>query len=171
MDPRLSALLLQQQAAGFADIAGARAEATIPVSDRLLNLLIAETLPPGGAVREVQVQTHAGNRLTARVRVGRSPLLPALTLRLSIEQQPELPASPVLVLRMASGGLMSFAGSALGFLDKVPRGIRLEGDRILVDIRELMAQRGLSDLLQFGEALQVTTGDGALILGVRLRIR
>ena len=89
----MSALLIQQHAAGFSDIAGARADATIPVSDRLLNQLIADALPPGGAVREVQVQTHAGNRLTARVRVGRSPLLPAVTVRLSIEQQPELPAS------------------------------------------------------------------------------
>ncbi|MCA1560067.1 MAG: hypothetical protein LC804_07310 [Acidobacteria bacterium] len=133
--------------------------------------MIAEALPPGGAVHEVQVQTQAGNRLTARVRLGRSPLLPAVTLRLSIEQQPELPASPVLVLRMASGGLMSLAGSALGFLDKVPKGIRLEGDRILVDIRDLLAQRGLTDFLQFAEGLQVTTGDGTLILGVRLRIR
>ena len=69
MHPVILDLLHRQRRAGFPDFGGAEFSATIPISDRLINELIAGLLPTGGKVREVQVQTEAGNRLTARIRL------------------------------------------------------------------------------------------------------
>jgi hypothetical protein len=41
MDPRLAALFTRQRGRGFADFRGAQADITLPVSDRLLNEIIA----------------------------------------------------------------------------------------------------------------------------------
>ena len=52
------ALLRQQQASGFADIAGTQVTATIPVSERLINQIIAANLPPGGALRHAELHAQ-----------------------------------------------------------------------------------------------------------------
>ncbi len=143
MDPRLEALLTRQRAGGFADVRGATADVSIPISDRLLNEVIAQALPA----------------------------LPPVNLTLAIERQPELPASPILVLRLELGGLLAMAGSALRFLDALPPGITVEQDRIHVNLSTLLAERGLAELLDYAEHVQVTTTDGAVVVAIRAAVR
>ena len=102
MEPWWVTLLRQQQSDNFPDLAGAEASATIPISDRLITRAIAERLSPSAPIREVEVRAHADNQLTVRVRLAGPAILPPLQLRLAIEQQPDLPMSPVLVLGIVS---------------------------------------------------------------------
>jgi hypothetical protein len=60
---------------------------------------------------------------------------------LLIERQPQLPESPLLVLRLASSGLTVLARAASRFFDALPPGLRMENDLMLVDIAELLRQR------------------------------
>jgi len=170
MDRRVIALLERQLASGFPDIAGAEGSVTLPVSDRLLNELISEGLPADGPVRELQVRARADSTFAVRVKVGSSSLLPSINLRVVIERQPELPSAPVLTLRLEMGGLMAFAGPALRFLDKLPPGIRLDGELLHVDIAKLLAQRGFDYLLEFLDQLRITTVEGATVVALRVRV-
>lgn len=161
---QFAALLQQLQSTGFREISGTRLSATVPVSERLINEMIAATIPAGGHVRDVQVRPEAGDRFSVRI-TPRASILPALTVKLQIERQPELPGSPVLVLRMATmGGLFGLATAALPQM--LPPGVRMEGDRIHVDLRSIAAQRGLADLLQFVKQLRVNTEEGRVIIQV-----
>jgi hypothetical protein len=164
-------LFLRQHASGFPDLTGADASLTLPVSERLLNEVIAEAMPRSARVRDLHVRPLAGDRVAVRLRIGSSPLIPALTLSFSIDQQPVFPASPVLVLRMETSRLMSLAGPALRFLDALPAGIRVEHDRVFVDLTKLLAVRGLAQYLQYVDALNVNSVDGGLILSVRASIK
>jgi hypothetical protein len=122
---------------GFRDLAGARISATVPVSERLIDELAAESLKQGGPIREVRVHPLPGNAFSVRL-VPRAALLPSITVRVEIERQPELPSSPVLVLRIATmGGLIGLAASALPLAHRLPSGVRLDGDRILVDLHAM----------------------------------
>jgi hypothetical protein len=170
MDPRLAALFSRQRDRGFADFAGAHALVTLPISDRLLNEAITEALPASAPVRDLQLTSRPGNRIGVRFKIAAAAFLPPVNLTLVIERQPELPRSAVLELRMEMGGLLSLAGPALRFLDALPPGVRVEQDRILVDLATLLAQRGLAELLEFAEEIQVTTTAGAVVLGVRARV-
>lgn len=170
MDPRLAALLTRQRQRQFSDLAGAHAVVTLPVSDRLLNEAVTEALPPSAPVRDLHLTTLAGNRIRVRFKVGSATFLPAINLTLVIERQPELPRSPVLVLRMEMGGLLSLAGPALRFLDALPPGVRVDQDRIFVDLARLLAEHGVAELLEFAEDLQVTTTDGSLVVGIRASV-
>lgn len=171
MDRALTALLERQFAEGFRDLQGAEASVALPVSDRLLNEIISGSLPPGGPVRELQVRARADNRFDVRVKVGSSPFFPAVNLAVVIERQPDLPSSPELVLRLEMSGLMAMAGPALRFLDKMPPGIRVDGEQIHVNIATLLAQRGFDAALQFLDQLRVTTAEGATIISIRARVR
>jgi len=170
MDQRLAGFLKRQVESGFADLRGAEAAFTVPVSDRLLNEIITQALPSSGRVRDVECRARAGNRFAVRAKIGGASFLPPINLTVSIDRQPELPASPVLVLRLEMGGLLSLAGPALRFFDALPPGIRIQDDRLYVDVAQLLEQRGLSGVLNHLEQLQINTAEGATILSLRARI-
>ena len=161
---------MRQQDAGFPDLQGAEASIVLPVSDRLLNQILSEGITLPSQVRELQVRAQAGNRIAVRVKVGGS-FFPALNLTLVIEGQPELPSFPVLVLKLEMGGLLALAGPALRFLNSLPPGIRIEGDRVHVDLGRLAQERGLQSWLPYLDALRVDTAEGVLVLTIRASVR
>jgi len=162
----LTEILAQLQSTNFSDIAGTRFSAAIPVSERLIDALIAASLPPTAPVRDVQVRPVAGDRFSVRI-TPRAAFLPSITLKLQIVQQPELPRSPILVLRMATmGGLMGFASAAFPIASLLPPGLRLDGEHILVDLQALAAQRGFGEAFGYVRQLRVTTETGRVVLAV-----
>ncbi len=160
-------MLMRQQAAGFEDLRGADVSATVPISERLLNELVQESLPRALPVRDLSVAPQAGDRFVVRGRLGSSSLLPRLKLTVLIDRQPDLPSSAALVLKLEMGALMALAGPALRFLDALPPGIHVDGDRIHVDIAKLLERRGLSQYLGFIQRLEVHTTDGAVVAMIR----
>jgi hypothetical protein len=164
-------LLLRQRAAGFPDVAGTEVSATVPIADRLLNEFIASHLPPSAPLKDVQVRAGAGNTFVVNLRMARPAFLPPIGLTLRIARQPLMPNDPVLILQMAASGLMSFAGPALRGLNVFPRGIRLDGDLIYVNIRALLEERGLGEALNFVEDLRVATEERRVIVSLRARVR
>ena len=163
-------ILRHLQSTGFRDLSGARISGTVPVSERLIDEIVASAVRPGGPVREVRVHPTSGDAFSVRV-APRASLLPSITVRLEIDRQPELPASPVLVLRMATmGGLFGLASAAFPIAGMLPPGVRLDGDRILVDLRAIAADRGAADLLEYVTGLQLHTEEGRAVLHVDLSI-
>ena len=163
-------LLTQLEASGFEDLRGADVSATVPISERLLNAFIQQSIPPSLPIRDLHVSPREGGRFDVRLRVGSSSLLPPLKLVLRIERQPDLPSSPVLVLRLETNALMSLAGPALRFLDALPRGVRLERDLLYVDIASLLAQRGLDRYLRYARQLELHTSDATVIVRIRVGV-
>lgn len=170
MDERFARLFRRQQTSGFEDLRGAEASVTLPVSEKLLNELVAEWLPRSGSVRELEVHPKPDNRFAVRARLGAVSFLPPVNMTVVIDRQAELPASPVLVLRLEMGGLLSLAGPALRFLDALPPGIRIDNDRVYLDLATLLETRGLSQVMEHLEQLHVNTAEGTVILSVRARI-
>ena len=167
----LAEILRQLQSTQFRDLRGARVAATIPISERLVNEIVTASLPRSVPVREVRVQPLAGDAFAVRL-VPRAALLPALSLRLEIIQQPELPSTPVLVLRMATmGALFGLASAAFPIAGLLPPGVRLDGDRIMLDLAALAARAGAADLLPHLASLRVNTEDGRVVLHADIVVR
>ncbi|HEX6976693.1 MAG TPA: hypothetical protein VF147_19935 [Vicinamibacterales bacterium] len=167
----VAALIRQQQASGFPDIAGAQVTATVPVNERLINQVISANLPKGGALRHAELHAHPGERLTLRVTLAKPAFVPPFNVNLQIERQAQLPDSPVIVLRIAgAGGLMAMAGSIAGLANGLPPGMRLDGDRIVVDLRAMLRPHGADGVLDLLEELYVATGEGTVTLAFRARV-
>jgi len=164
-------LLREQQAAGFADLAGARASATIPVSDRLATKLIAARLPSSAAVRDIVLRARAGNTITVGLRLARPALLPRFEITVHIQQQPVLPESPTMVFRVGlPRALAALAGPALRIFDVLPPGVRMHDDLVTVDLPTLLQQYDAAGALDYLERLELTTVDGALLVRIDARL-
>lgn len=161
---RLVELLHRLRMDRFSDLAGSRVTAAIPVSERLINELIATFLPPNAPLRSVTIRPETSDRLSVKI-LAKAALIPAITLQLTIEGQPQLPARAVLTLRMVTlGGLFGLASGVIaGFL---PPAVRLEGERIHIDLRAVAAERGAGEFFDYLDSLQLHSDDGCLILHV-----
>jgi hypothetical protein len=169
LDPRLQRALEQLRAARFAEIRGARLSLSIPVAERLLNELVAAALPPSLPVRDVTVRPRASNMLQVRARVAKLDFLPPLTLTLDIDQQPRLPDTALGLRLRAFPGLTAIAGPLLS-QKRLPPGLRLEGDRVFVDVALLLERVGFGDLVPLIERLHLATEEGRLVVEVDARV-
>jgi hypothetical protein len=161
---RWSAILRHLQSTAFRDITGARTTATIPLTENLVNEILAASLPPTAPIRNVTLHLETGGRFSVRI-APRAALMPSITLKLAIDEQPRLPESAVLVLRMATlSGLFGLAAGLVSGL--LPPGVRLEGERILVDLRTIAGQHGFAHLLDHVTQLGIATDEGRLVLKI-----
>lgn len=168
MDSRWLDLIREQQAAGFPDLAGTGLSLRVPVSDRLVTRIISTNLPPSSRLRHLEIKAERSNRIKVVVQLARPSFLPTLTIPFDIEQQPELPASPILALRVVSSqAVMAFAGSALRLLDSLPTGIVVEGNRVAIDLRLLAARYNLAEWFDYLESIELTTEEGRLVVSLR----
>ena len=172
----VSRLLAQLQASEFQDLAGSHLSARVPVSGALLNQIVADVLQTTSApVRSVRLRPLAGERFEAVVTTT-LPFVPALTVRIGIEQQARLPDTPYIVLRWSLfGGLGAFAARFVGALEqKLPPGIRLDGDRIFVDVAAMVrrfAPVGPIDPMRFLTLFEIHTADDRAIVDVEALVR
>jgi hypothetical protein len=163
------------QASGFQDVAGTRLSARLPVSGALLNPNIADARRGTSApVRSVRVRPLAGERFEAAVTTS-MPFLPPLTVHLAVDQQPRFPASPFLVLRWSFlGGLGVIASRFAGALEsKLPPGIRLDGDRIVIDVAAIARRFGPAggvDWVRYLTLLEIHTGDDRAVIDIELAV-
>lgn len=170
-EPLWLTLLREQRAARFADVAGAHASFTLPVDDRLLTRLAASRLPASLPIRDLDLHAVAGNQILVRLKLSRMSFLPPFTIRLAIERQPVLPASPVLVLRIVSDGLSALASTALRFLESLPAFLRLENNLLHLDLAALLERYGAGEALSYLRTLELTTDEGRIIIAASAAVQ
>jgi hypothetical protein len=155
----------------FADFAGAQGTARIPVSRAALNRLIADalagrTLP----VKSIDIRPRPGDRFEAVVAVG-WPFVPALTVSFAIERQPCFPASPLLVLRWSFlGAVGALASRVVASLGRLPAGVALDGDRLILDLPALAARSPAAALVGYVKTLELHTIEDRAVIDVELAI-
>ena len=144
----------------------------IPLSDALVNRVLAERLANHAQVTAVRVQAQPNDTVAIQV-VPRARLMPALNITARIERQPEFPQHPMLLLRWsmpAAGPLALFAAPVLAYFKAMPPGIRMDGDRIAVDLRELLHSRGLDDIIAVIRKLEIHTRPGGFAVNFEVRL-
>ena len=158
------------RSAGFRDLGGSHAWTRVSIREPLLNAVLAAAVPPGGAVREISVHPRAADHLAVRARLARPEFLPPINATVAIERQPDLPQNPTIGLRITGlAGLLARAGPLVSLAPALPRGLRLDGDRLTVDLRELLAERGQEDLLGLVKRVSIHSEEGRVVLELEAR--
>jgi hypothetical protein len=172
IDPALLGRLRRLVGDSFQELAGTLLVGDLPLTNAVVNRLIAERLAgSSGPVAGVQIEALDDDTFSAQVSL-RSKLIPSIRIVGRIEEQPQLPQRPVLGIRWSMprmGPLGMFAGPALTFLNALPRGLRAEDDRILVDVAQLLRSQGLGDLLPFMAKVELHASRGAFVVKFELR--
>lgn len=168
MDRWLEQLMRDVRAGQASDLAGTRVAGDISVADRLINQVLAEKIGGDGAVREVTVRPEPG-RARVTIKIARPSFLPPLSFVLTVESQPQLPASPVLVLRVGMmPGVAALLGTGISFMNILPPGHRLEGDRLFVDMAVVLNDRGYGWVLPYLRSLSVAFEAGRIVNHVEI---
>lgn len=170
MDRWIEQLMNDVRDGRAADLTGTRVAGDVSIADRLLNELIATKIGPESAIRDVTIRAEAG-RARVTVKVARPSFLPPLSFVLSVETQPALPASPVLVLRVGMmPGVAALLGTGISLMNIMPPGLRLEGDRLFVDISALLEDRGYGWLFRYLRAVHVSFEPGRVVNHVEVEV-
>jgi hypothetical protein len=166
MDPMH--LFAHLRSTAFQDLSGSQISARVPIATALLNRVVADALKGKQApVRAVEVQPLPDDRFELTVTTS-MPFVPALKVTVVVAQQPRFPESPLMVLRWSLfGGLAAIASKFTDSLQKkLPAGVRLDGDRVVLDIpviAEHAAADGVQLLLLFRRIELHTVADRAVI--------
>lgn len=171
MDASVSELFAQLQSSGFRDIAGARVSARIPVSSSLLDRLVAQALQGSTApVRAIDVRPKADDQFELMITLA-WPFVPPLKAAFVVERQPQFPGAPVLVLRWSLlGAVGALASRVINAFDTLPPGVRLEPDRVLLDIAVLAGRGSAASVLPYVRSLELHTTDDHVVLDVELGV-
>ncbi len=155
------------------EISGSLLAGEIPLSNALVNRLIAQRLPAMHVpVAAVRVEAHDGDRLAIVLSI-RGSLIPDVAIAARIEEQPQFPGPAVLGLRWtlpAMRALSLVAAPALAYFKKLPSGIHVDGDRLTIDLGELLRSRGLGELMDYLTRVHVSTREGAIVVAFALRV-
>jgi len=121
-------------------------------------------------VRQVDIRPREGDELDAIVTVS-WPFVPPLKVAIAVDRQPQFPASPVLVLRWSLlGGLGAIASRLISALDRLPAGVRLDGDRLELDITVLAAKSPAAPLLHWVRTLELHTAADRVVIVADLEV-
>jgi hypothetical protein len=170
MSTWLQRLLDDLRSGRASDLAGSRIATDIAVSDRFINDVLAAEVAGRGQVREIQVQSRDGDARVS-VKLTRPAFLPPLAITVTVARPPEFPARPVLELHLAMPpAVAALAGAGLGFLNVLPPGHRLEGNRLLIDLAAVLGHRGYGWVLPYLRALHPRFENGRVVHFVELEV-
>jgi hypothetical protein len=142
--------------------------ARIPIPRALLNHFVGRALAGRDTpIRALDIRPRDGDQFEAVVTVT-WPFVPPLTVSFAIEQQPRFPDLPILVLRWSFMGAVGALASRLTSSLHLPDGVRLDGDRLLLNIPLLAAQSPAGSMLGYVKLLELHTGDGQMIIDAEL---
>ena len=158
----------------FEQLAGGHVSGELPLTDAVVNRVIADKLGgSSGPVTAVHVHAQDGDTLHVDLALQGVPMISSVPITARIDQQPVLPHSPVLGLTWSLAGLGALARIAAPFVARVktlPHGIRIEGDRVLVNVADILRAQGQEEALRYVTGLQVHTRDGQIRVQFELRV-
>jgi hypothetical protein len=157
-----------ERSRGFAGLAGSRVDGLLPVRQALVDAVLARVPRWPAPVEGLEVHIEAGNRIhvSAAIRVLGFRTRVRLPLRL-------VPAMENGYVRLVMEG-RSFVTSAVSWvgpmLGQLPAGIRLEGQHIVVDVRQFADRLGAADLAALLVSASFRSEDGVLWIDARAAV-
>jgi hypothetical protein len=170
----LADLLRQNLGVELRELAGTILAGELPLRADVVNRLVARQIAQRpGPVDSVHLAPRDGQRIDVSLTLNKPKFLPPVKADVRIETQPSFPDAPVLGLRWSLphiGPLAAFVAPILGSFRSLPPGVTLDGDRVLVNLVEVLRARGLGDLVRYVGSVRVTTREGAFVVEFALRI-
>ena len=162
MNTPLVPLLQRERAAGFSGLAGTHVDATVPLTQRLVDLLVAQA----GAARNLgglKVTLGADNQIGVAVVKSVFGFNTRLAIDLRIRGPVDLVSDPRLYLLVARPSITWSAISRIVIAASLaPPGVEIARDGVAIDLRMLAARAGFADVLALVQKVAFDGDAGAL---------
>jgi hypothetical protein len=122
-------------------------------------------------VREVDIRPGAGDAFDVVITVS-WPFVPAIKVGFVVERQAQFPAAPVIVFRWSLLGAAGVIASRfIASLAHLPPGVRLDGDRLIIDIPQLAERTPAAAILPYIRSLELHTVEDRVVLDMEMEIQ
>ena len=151
----------------FSNLQGAIVDASIPIPQSLINELIVAALKGNKTIASIHADVHPQNRVSLDVK---TTVLPwPLNLKLKLDTSVDLASysSPKLRAWMENNRLLGSLGSLFHAL---PRGIKLYGDQVVIDLGAFLRTPEQKRILKLIKTVGIRTETGKLILDVKIEV-
>ena len=151
----------------FSDLKGSVAQATVPVSESLINELLPIMLQGNKTIKSFQVSIHPQDQVSAKMK---TTLLPwSLNLKLKLDHSVDFASfsSPKLRVWLENNLLLGKLGALFNAL---PDGVKLYGNQFVLDLRTFLETPEQRRLLGFVKSVDIKTEEAKLILDVRIEV-
>lgn len=147
----------------FSDVAGLTVDASISVSEPLLNEIVNLVLEGNEEITYCRMQVHEQNRITVDVKSPRWPW--PLNLKLRLFRSVDLSRSPTVRAFLENNVLLGKLGSMFKML---PPGITIYDDQISVDIGAFLHSPEQQQLIDLLKSVEIGTEEGRLIVDIKI---
>ena len=149
----------------FADLDGLAVDASIPVPQQMINEIIAAALQGNQSIEYCRVSIGEENRISVNVKTTR--WLWPINLKVWVFQSVDIAPAPTIRVLLESNVILGKLGA---FFKALPKGIKLYGEQIVIDVRSFLRTEQQRKFLTMVKSLEIRTEKGKLIFDVQFRI-
>jgi len=151
----------------FSELKGTIVDASIPVSQDLINEIIKESLRGNKTIQSAQVSVHGQNRVVANLKTSQIPW--PLNLKLKLDRSVDFAShgSPKIRAWMENN---RFLGSLGSLFNALPEGVKLYGDQVVLDLGVFLRTPQQKRMLELVKSLDMQTEEGRVVLDVKIEI-
>jgi hypothetical protein len=151
----------------FSELRGATVDASVPLSQSLIDELLAEALRGSKNIASIQASIHAQNQISLDVKTTVLPWPLKLKLKLDTLIDFASYSSPKMRLWMENNRLLGSLGSLFNAL---PEGIKLYGDQVVIDLGMFLRTAEQRRLLSLVKSVDIRTEEGKVILDAKIEV-
>ncbi len=151
----------------FADIAGLTANASIPMSESLINEILAVAIQGDKTVQACQLSIHEQNQISVRLKTNLWPW--SLNLRLKLDKSVDFESlsSPKMRLWLENHRWLGSLGS---FLNALPHWAKLYGSQLVIDLACFLHTPEQKRLLSLIKSVEISTEEGKAIFDIEVKV-
>ena len=149
----------------FSDLAGLTVDASIPVSEQIVNKIIDAVLQGNKNIYECRVSIGGQNKVSVNLK---TPLwLWPIHIKLKLESSVDFTSSSKVRAVLENNVLLGKLGALFKIL---PEGVNIQGNQVIVDVQaflETLEQRKMLDLIK---SVDVRTEPAKMIFDIKIKV-
>jgi hypothetical protein len=170
MRSQLGELWNRERASGFTGLSGSRVSGVVPVRQALVDHFVSQWRSPHG-LENLQIRLLPSNMVYVSADVRVFGFRKHVDLTVKVAQAVDFQHRPTLRLLFAERSALAFAATlAAPLLGRLPQGVSIANEMIVIDLADLLASRGAGDLLRPVRALAIEGQEGVIWLNVDIEI-
>lgn len=151
----------------FADLAGLRVDASIPMSQTLVNEIVQAALRGQETIKSFEVDLHEQNRVSVRLKTSSLPW--TLNLKLKLDGAVDFASFSPPKVRAWLENHRWLAGLG-SFFHALPAWARLYGSQLVIDLGYFVRSPEQKKLLDLIKSVGIRTEEGKAILDLKIEV-
>lgn len=151
----------------FSDIAGLTVDASLSISQDLIDAVVALALQGDKTIRSAGVSIYEQNRISIRLKTSALPWPLNLKLKLDASVDVTSFSSPKLRAWLENNRML---GSLVALFHALPEWVRLYGNQVVIDLGFFLRSPEQKKIVGLVKAVDIRTEAGKAIFDVKIRV-